>query len=95
MLIIMNVRGESKIFMEEGKKDKREGRKKEFEEEQELNLILNLKWVGFVKLDQIQLRRRLSFFLSLRRLTNPATIFSLPQSSSCYVFYGRIFNSYI
>lgn len=29
MLIIMNVRGESKIFMEEGKKDKREGRKKE------------------------------------------------------------------
>ena len=25
----MNVRGESKIFMEEGKKDKREGRKKE------------------------------------------------------------------
>ena len=78
------------------KKERKTKEKEErIEEEQELNLILNLKWVGFVKLDQIQLRRRLSFFLSLRRLTNPATIFSLPQSSSCYVFYGRIFNSYI
>ena len=50
--------------MEEGRKERQKRRKEERIEEQELNLILNLKWVGFVKLDQIQLRRRLSFFAS-------------------------------
>ena len=64
MLIIMNVRGEVRVKYLWKKERKTKEKEERIEEEQELNLILNLKWVGFVKLDQIQLRRRLSFFAS-------------------------------